>query len=198
MSQSELEFHGLVTFAGFEFMPKDVPMGVNEIREWAMKQGLITDTEFQLLHQKKIQKLSKCFSSQDELLVAIAIHEDSEKKFYMEYPYVPVKTLIKKGNDIQIVYWSMRPTSRTLEGKIVEYGEVSFGFWYLECSEELCTISNAKKVAAKFDELYAKLADEYETKLLKDGVKDISVDGDIRAKFFKEGRYFDVNLSREK
>ena len=115
----------------------------------------------------------------------------------MEYPYVPVKTLIKKGKDIRIVYWQMRPTVRNVDGKILEYGEVSFGFWYPECDDELCSISTAKKVSAKFGELFLQLSDDYQKEILKDDIKAIDVDGNVRAKFFKDSRYFDVNLSLE-
>lgn len=185
MPSNELEFYGLVFFSGSEFLPRDIPLDLDKYREWALRQGLIFDPESQLLHTERVQELAKCFSSDDRLLIAIVIYEDRGELVYTEYPYLHVRSLIRRAEEVKIVYWRMVPNS----------GEVSFGFRYPGCDEELCSFSTAKRVNNKFDLLLAQLSSVYDVKSFKDGSKEITVDGTVCAQFFKDGRFFDVNLS---
>ena len=49
----------------------------------------------------------------------------------------------------------------------------------------------SNKLGARLTELSA----SYPVELFKDGSKVITVDGYVRARFFKDGRFFDVNLT---
>ncbi|MBN1454465.1 MAG: hypothetical protein JW963_25835 [Anaerolineales bacterium] len=195
MNTNSLKISGFVFFSGTELLPGDLLLDPNVIRQWAMKKGFISDPEFQLLHPEKLQSLSKCFSSEDELLIAIALHNKNGQAFYMEYPYIPVKTLIKHGTDIQLVYWRMSPTVWNQNREVVQFGEVRFGFWHPGCYEELCSLSTGKRVSAKFNLMLDKLSSVHNIERFEDGSKEIVVDGTVQARFFKDGRYFDVILS---
>jgi hypothetical protein len=197
MSSDKLEFYGLVFFSGQDLLPGDVLLDLDNLRQWAFKQGLIFDPDAQLLVPERIQTLAKCFSSNDKLLVAISICEGQGKPFYVENPYLPVRSLIRRAEEVAIVYWRMVPTEWDSSGEVLRFGEVRFGFWYPGCGEELCSLSTAKRVTAKFDLLLRQLPRAYEIESFKDGAKEITVDGAVRARFLKEGRLFDVNLSLE-
>jgi hypothetical protein len=195
MNTHSLKISGFVLFSGTELLPGDLLLDPNEIRQWAMKNGFITDPEFQLLHLEKLQSLSKCLSPEDELLLAIAFHNEDDQAFYMEYPYIPVKSLIRHGTEIQLAYWRMSPTVWNQNREVVQFGQVRFGFWYPGCNEELCSLSTAKRVSAKFNLMLDKLSSVHNIERFEDGSKEIVVDGTLQAKFFKDGRYFDVTLS---
>lgn len=195
MSSVNLEFSGFLLLEGIEYIPKDLPLSPKSLREWAYQQGFVTDPEFQILGNERIQKLSSIFSTKDEPMLAIAIHESENAPFYMEYFFLPVKALIRLSEVLKVVYWRMIPYRQNAPGTVLEYGEVQIGFWYPGCSEELCTVSNAKKVIEKFGSFVDNLQEDYSKDILKDGSKEVNVDGAVLARFFKEGRYFDVELS---
>lgn len=69
------------------------------------------------------------------------------------------------------------------------------GFWYPEViGGEFASMSFAKVVFKKFFDLFNNLQNEYDTKVLPNGFTDITVDGAIKAKFFKTGQFHDVEL----
>jgi hypothetical protein len=113
----------------------------------------------------------------------------------LEYPFIPVKTLIKHQTQIEIVYWQLLPKI-TNSGIRREFNELRFGFWYPGVTLEFASMSNAKVVFKKFFDLFNSLQNEYDTKVLPNGFTDITVDGAIKAKFFKTGRFHDVELLR--
>lgn len=174
-------FHGIIFLKGsFHFLPPDIALGLDEIRKWACEKGLVYDIESQIIVPEREEELFKIFQPDDELCVAIDIYKDSSGDLtYLEYPYIPVKTLIKKKKQIDLVFWW------------IDVGEVGFHFWYGDSAEEFCSLSTAKKVVKKFSELSEKFKD-YGEKI--DGRIEIEVDGAIQARFFKNGRYFDVEL----
>ena len=47
----------------------------------------------------------------------------------------------------------------------------------------------------KFEDLHDRLSDHYPSAVLDAGSLDITVDGEVRATFFKSGRLFDVELT---
>jgi len=167
-----------------EFIPDNLFPTIGEIRKWAYQEGLIWEPDSQFVTPEREQNLCKIFQPEDGLLIAVHIYQDSSGRLdYLEYPYVPVRTLIKKEMQIDIVYWQIR------------LGEVRFGFWYEDIeAEELCSISTAKRVIRKFSELFEQISSEYDAKRLNNGTLEIEVNGAVQAKFFKEGRYFDVEL----
>lgn len=195
MSSNALQFRGLVFFSGSDLLPQDVPLDLQSIRRWAFERGLVFEPESQLLGEERLRELAKCFTSEDELMVAVVIRKDLGEWIYAEYPYLPVKSLIRRAEEVEIVYWRMVPTGWDAGGQVSHYGEVRFGFWYPGCEEEMCSLSTAKRVTAKFGALLSELSREYEARLLEDGSKEITVDGAVRARFFREGRFFDVGFS---
>jgi hypothetical protein len=195
MSSDKLEFYGLVFFSGQHLLPGDVLLDLDHLRQWALRQGLIFDPDAQLLVPERIQTLTKCFSYDDRLKIAISICEGQGKSFYKENPYLPVRSLIRRAEEVAIVYWRMAPTEWDSSGEILQFGQVRFGFWCPGCSEELCSLSTAKRVAAKFDLLLGQLSGTYEIELFEDGSKEITVDGAVGAEFLREGRLFDVSFS---
>lgn len=188
-------FTGLV-FRGLEFLPKDIIPTWGNIRGWAFKHKLIQDPESQLITLERIEELKKHFVYEDNLSILIHLYKDSSGKLeYFEYPYLPVKTLIKKAIEAEIVYWQMVPTALGANGTIKEYSEVHFGFWYPSIgSEEFQSISNARLIVKKFRELFNKLPGVYQKNKLNNGILDVAVDGDVKAIFFKTGRLFNVKF----
>ncbi len=196
-SNPESLFSGLV-FWGSEFLPQDIAPSLREIREWAIRQGLIWDAESQLLSRERAKSLEEHFVHEDELGILIHLYKDSSGNLcYLEYPYLTVKSLIKRGEEVQIVYWQMIPTIWNADGSVAGYGEVHFGFWYPGViGEEFCSTSYAKLVVRRFSDLFHQLSGAYNKRTLSDGVLDIEVDGDVKARFSKAGRLFAVDFTQ--
>jgi hypothetical protein len=192
-------FVGL-TFWGSECLPRDTLPSLENIRRWAFENHLITDPDLQLLTQHSVNVLHRFFDLQDKLTVCIHLYEDSDANLrYFEYPLLPVRSLIRRGTEVQLVYWTLSPTVRTVDGVVKAYGEVRFGFWYPGTSPlELCSESTAKLVVPKFKELHDSLSSRYPTATLRDASLDITVDGEVNARFFKSGRLFDVELTQRR
>jgi len=191
-----------LVFLGLEFLPKDLIPNWDNIRGWAFKHKLILEPESQLITSEKIEELRKHFIHEDKLSIIIHLYKDSSGKLeYLEYPYLPLKTLIKRAIEVEIVYWQMIPmqmipTTWNINSSVKNFGEVRFGFWYPDISsEEFQSRSNAKLVVKKFEDLFYKLPENYIKKKLSDGVLDIEVDGDLKAKFFKIGRFYNVEFN---
>ena len=188
-------FSGLV-FWGSEFLPRDLILSPDSIRKWASDQKLIWDVEAQLMASERMGELEKHFSSEDKLFLLIHLYKDDFGNLsYMEYPFLPVKSVIRRAREVEIVYWRIMPCAWDAEGKAKEYGEVQFGFWYPGINaDEFCSISDAKLIVKKFHELYQRLSDNYAPKVLDKGTLEIEVNGKMEARFFKSGRLFDVEL----
>jgi len=187
-------FTGMV-FWGSELLPKDVTISLDSIRQWALKQKLIWD-EAQLITLERIDILREHFVPQDGLAILINLYTDSAGKLnYLELPYIPGRTLIKKAVQIQMIYWQMVPTVWSGDGTLTDYGEVRFGFWYPKIEgEEFASTSTGRLVVQKFNSFLGHLSEGYERKVLSSGILDIQVNGNVRAEFFKTGRLFDVEL----
>jgi hypothetical protein len=188
-------FAGL-SFWGSEFLPRDILPSLENIRRWAFESGLITEPDLQLLTQEDVELLHRFFDKRDGLALCLHLYRDSEGSLsYFERPHMPIRSLVRRGTKVQLVYWAMRPTVWTAERVIKEYGEVRLGFWYPGTSPlEFCSESTAKLVVPKFKGLYDRLSDQCPSVVLEDGSLDITVDGEVSARFFKSGRLFDVEL----
>ena len=197
MSKGEIQFFGIVFFTGMEQLPGDSVLSLGEIRKWALDQGFITDPEFQLLLDDRINALSSYFDPEDQLQIALAVHPSGAESFYFEYPYLPVKSLIRRAEEVELYYWRMIPTRWDSNGNIISYGETKFGFVLPGCSEEICSLSKAKLVVEKLQSLILDLSNEYRIEEFPDGSREITVDGAVLARFVKEGRYFNIILSRK-
>jgi hypothetical protein len=188
-------FSGLV-FWGSELLPENVILSLDNIREWAFEQKLIWDVEAQLIASERIEALSEHFVFEDKLAILIHLYKESGKLCYLEHPYLPINALTKKAKEVEIVYWQMIPTAWIADGSIKDYGEVRLGFWYPDISgEEFSSASTAKLVVKKFNDLFHRLSGIYGKKVLSNSVLDIEVDGGLKAKFFKTGRLFGVELT---
>lgn len=169
---------------GMEFLPKDIIPDPEGMREWAFRAGLISDPDFQLITQETVEELSRLFAPQDRLAILAHVYsEPSGALGYVELPYVPIPTLIKKGLEVKLVYWLMR------------FDEVRFGFWIQGSSLEFASASWSKTVVQKFGELLPQLSTTYPTETTEQGEATIEVDGDVRAKFLRVGKGHDVELT---
>jgi len=188
-------FKGLV-FWGSEHLPKDLVISLGEIRQWAIDQELIWDDEAQFVASERIEELKKHFTTEHELSILIHLYTDDLGKLaYAEYPYLPIKSLIKMDQQIEIVYWEIIPSVWASDGSVKEYGQVNLGFWIPNTSDEFCSVSNAKMVVQRFLGLYNNMSKDFERYKLPNGVLSAQVEGNVKAKFFKNGRNFDVELS---
>jgi len=188
-------FSGLV-FWGSEYLPHDVILSLSDIRKWAFKKKMIWEPESQLIGKERLDELNKHFVSEDQLSILFHLYKDDKNNLcYLEYPYMSVKTLIKKDKQIEIVYWQLLPKLWDAGGTPKNYEELHFSFWYPDIpNDEFVSMSFAKLIVKKYYDLYQNLSNEYETKILNNGTLDITVNGAIKAKFFKTGRLFDVEL----
>jgi len=179
-----------------EVFPDDIPLTFENIRSWAAQNRYVTDPEFQFISKERILSFSKCITSEDNLQIALAIHPGDGEPFYMEYPYLSVKDLIRRGETVKLAYWQMKPTRWDADGNILKYGETRFGFYLPGCHDEFCSVSTAKRVVEKLGELLLTLSksDKFIFKEFSDGSKEITVDGEVSAKFYKDGRFYDVEF----
>ena len=194
MSKNKIQFSGVVFFSGMEILPGDLVLSISEIRKWAYEQGFISDPEFQLMFNDRISSLSDFFVPEDGLQLALAIHTGVDDPFYFEYPYLPVKSLIDRDIEVEIYYWRMIPTRWDTNREVIYYGEVKFGFQMPGCNEEICSISTAKHVVEKFQSLILNQLKYGEIRSFNDGSKEAVVDGELLARFYKEGRFYNVTF----
>jgi hypothetical protein len=188
-------FSGLV-FWGSEYFPKNLRLSLGDIRKWSYITKMIWDPEAQFVIGERLDQLNNYFKPEDKLSILINVSQNDKGEMnYIEYPYIPVKTLIKYQMQIEIVYWQFLPKT-SISGIHREYDELRFGFWYPGVTgDEFASISYAKVIYKKFFDLFNDIQNEYDTKVLLNGFTDITVDGEIKAKFFKTGRFHDVELT---
>jgi hypothetical protein len=190
-------FSGLI-LCGTELLPCDIKLSLEDIRDWAKEQNLIQNADEQLIDKKRIKDLSKHFKSKDNLSILIHICKNgSGKLHYFEYPSIPIKSLVKTGQIVDLIYWEILPCAWDMNGNVREYNEVRLGFLYSSIAEEFCTISNSRLILKRFLDFYYNQPDEVcEKRKLNNGKLSIEVNGRIKAQFFKIGRFFDVELIR--
>lgn len=190
MENEQYLFHGISFFVGTEIISKDLPLDLSLIRKWAVDSGFIYDAEFQLMGNERVTEVSKVFTPEDKLLIAISFSKQNDKVDYFEFPYVPVPTLIKKNQEVEILYWRMMPVMEDQNS----YKDVRFGFNISNSSEEYCSMSSAKNIVPKFLDLMNELNNKGITHDFPDGSKEITVDDPVQASFIREGRTFNVNF----
>ncbi|TSA40472.1 MAG: hypothetical protein D4R58_02615 [Betaproteobacteria bacterium] len=195
MIQDDLPFAGLFFFEGVEHLPGDLMPNLGTIREWANSKGMISAPKFQLIGPDRIRDIFRVFSPDDKLLIAISISGHPEALNYMEHPYVPVRTLIRRSLPIRLVYWSVHPSRWDANGTPLAYGEARFGFWVSDCEDEFCSSSNAKLVVPKFVALFDSVNDKFSpVKTKPDGTWEVTGEGVYIAEFRKIGRQFDIDI----
>jgi hypothetical protein len=187
---------------------------LKEIRNWAEAAGLVDEPDL-LVTQERVRDISDLFDAGDKLGITGFFVLDSVVPFYHEQIYVPVATLIKKGIEIELVWWDMVAGEFDPSGRPLGYEEVRFGFWCHELvMEEFYSTCRGQIVVKKFEELtreyediareipdpalplwYISQGQESDEDIHQPTVTEVEVDGDIKARFFKRGRYFDVEFS---
>jgi hypothetical protein len=192
----DLPFAGIFFFEGSKRLPDDLVLDLDTIREWADSQGMISDPEGQLMGLDRIRDIFRVWSPDDKLLIAVSISAHQGALDYMEYPYVPVRTLIRRKRPIRLVYWSVCPSHWDATGRPLAYGEARFGFWVSNCEDEFCSSSNAKLVVPKFVQLVDSVDDTFAVETKPDGTREITEEGVYIAEFRKVGRQFDVDIRR--
>ena len=186
-------FSGLV-FWGSELLPPNIVPSLNHLREWAFQNGFANDPDADFVGLERLAELKKHFVADDMLMILVHLTNEFGKMQYLEFPYIPVATLIKKQVWVDIVYWMLRPTSWTEDGAASQFGEVRLGFWYPGVEgDEFATRSNAKLICQRFGALTTGVDAKLKT-TLSDVSVDVEADGEVKARFSKVGRLFDVEL----
>ena len=193
-----LEMQGFQLW-GSHNTPGDVIFDVDHIRQWAIDSGLV-DLEDQLISSDVIEDLSKVFSSEDNLFVVMHVSRNPDGSLdYMEYPGIPVVTLINKSLELEIVYWSCFNS------------RVEFGFSLNDVPGldgiEFASEATGKLTVPKFREKLELLKHEgWETRPFQESEFDASEELDVtdqdsdrrvRAIFKKSGRAHDVDIQVE-
>lgn len=196
MLESDL-FQG-THFWGSEHLPEDLLLGVENIRRWAIEMGMAFPDDFED-EELVVEDVRKVFASDDKLSILVSIEQGRDDKLaYIEYPFVPIRTLIKKNLEVSLVYW-------TLLGHLNEetgyrtFNKVRFGFDISGCWNEFASESTSKNVVPKFVALHEELGEQYATKTIEASegwfAEEIQVDGDVSASFSRVRTAFDVLLS---
>lgn len=186
---------GVVMFEGNDRLPGDILFNLESIRNWALKEGLISDPDFQFMNDGKMEELKTVFSPKDQMQIAVAIHEGDGDPFYLEYPFIPAKSLIEKGRKVELYYWRMSPSRKNDDGSIKFIGDVKFGFIFPGTYQEICSLSGGVLVTKKFSALFNQLYKSCPVTTLPNGEISINVEGKVDARFTKSGRKYDVVFS---
>ena len=156
--------------------------------------------EDQLISSDVIEDLSKVFSSEDNLFVVMHVSKNPDGSLdYMEYPGIPVVTLINKSLEPQMVYW------RCFNSR------VEFGFWLDDVPGldgiEFASVATGKLTIPKFREKLELLKHEgWETRPFQEDEFDVDEELDVtnqdsdrrvHAIFKKSGRAHDVDIQVE-
>lgn len=154
------------------------------------------------------------FSEEDRLFILIDLYRDhlSGELAYLEYPFVPIRTLIKKQIEIKLQWWKMQTAATDKEGNATGFGDLRFTFYYSDNPEEFASSSTATAVCQKFFNGFEQWAQAFNGKRGEERrqtvssataqtieevnhVLEIDVGCDVKAKFFKSGRKFDATLA---
>jgi len=197
-------YENKVPFTGFllidniiDLFPNNLLMDINEIRKWSINEGLTKDPDCQILGVERLKNLQGLFSLEDELQIAITIQRKDDLPFYLEFPYLPIKTLVRRKEEFDISYWKLIPSIFDEDGRVTMYREVEIGFFIKGNTEEFLSITSAKNIVEKMINALLELSKEFEVLENYNGTKAITVNGAFCASFIKEGRYFDINLKKK-
>ena len=192
------EFAGLHSWGGGN-IPPDTIFGGDDVLQWAINSGLVNVEERLEAASEILPRLSKVFSVEDNLFVVMHVSKNPDGGLdYMEYPGIPVVTLINKSLEPEIVYW------RCFNSR------VEFGFSLNDVPGldgiEFASEATGKLTVPKFREKLELLKHEgWETSPFQgdafDGeeldVTNQDSDRRVRAIFKKSGRAHDVDIQVE-
>jgi hypothetical protein len=117
------------TLWGAEYLPNDLPLDLPPVREWAYQKGLIWD-EGQLMTKDRAEDILPHFSEADQLFILSSVYRDRDGKLgYLEYPFLPARTLVKKQAEIRLQWWKMRATATDAQGNATAFGDLHFTFY---------------------------------------------------------------------
>jgi hypothetical protein len=196
MSVDDL-FCGLHFIEGASHLPGSLVPSLTSIRDWAEGAGLVGEREAQELTTDFVEDLACYWSREDELQIAISIDPRDGDLGYMEYPYVPVKTLIRRELPVELVYWSVPHQEFEWDDSDElppQQSDSRFAFWTSACDGEFCASTTAKLIVPKFVDLLESVADEFEVHVNADGGREVTAEGLFEARFRKVGRLFDVDF----
>ena len=157
---------------GSHNIPRDVILDGNHIRQWAIDKGVV-DSEDRLISSDVVEGLSKVFSSEDNLFVVMHVSKNPDGSLdYMEYPGIPVVTLINKSLELEIVYW------RCFNSR------VEFGFWLNDVpgfgGVEFASVATGKLTIPKFrDKLELLKHEGWETRSFQEDEFDVGEELDV-------------------
>ena len=168
------------------------------MRAWAIEEAMAIE-EDQFITDDTVAEISKVFTPEDDLSLAVHVTRTTNGDIYLEYPFVPMNTLVTRDLEIELTYWAMEPDPRRAGGHSDHHG-VRFGFWVQGSGVEFVSVSWGKIVAQKFERLMRALSDTYPIVILgqeghTNAENEITVNGDVKAKFFKTGMAHDVRLT---
>ena len=180
---------------------KTLAQQIDAIREWALNKEIVWEPD-QFITDEAIEELSKVFAPDNNLSVAIHVtsHGNNPEAYtYLEYPFVPIGALIKIELEVELAYWSMEPDLQR-SGDHSDHNGVRFGYWLQDASLEFVSISYSKVVAKKFEDLLHELSIKYPIVLPgaaghTQSEVEITVNGDIKAKFVKVQTAHDVHFT---
>lgn len=202
------------TLWGMDLVPNDLPLSLELVREWAYQKGLIWD-EGQLMTKERVEDILPHFSEADQVFILSSVYRDADGKLaYLEYPFLPARTLVKKEAEVRIQWWRMQATATDAQGNASAFGDLHFTFSWPGSLEEFASSSTATIVCEKFLSKFEELASAFDGKRGKEErrimslatgkpveasemveVLEIDVGCDMAARFFKTGRKFDVTLT---
>ena len=137
MMNTYLIFSGIQIWEA-QFLPTDILLDLDLIREWAISKGLVFD-EGQFVSHEDAHEAAQLFTPDDGLQILVDLFpEDSSAVKYMEYIYVPISRLIKRDLEIRLIFWR---TQTNL---------VQFGFWVKHSFLEYTSQSTGPIIVRKF------------------------------------------------
>ena len=194
MAPEESIFFGMSFVEGAHYIPGDLPLTLDSIRDWALETGQIFDPD-QVLDVERSAEIGRVCSDIDNLTIGISILEDRGSLIYLERPFMPIWSLINRMQVVSVTSWMLIETGAEVGAYSPDYGQVSLDFRISGSSEEFCSTSTAPLVINKFSDAFTALKDDRDMILGEDEIAEIDVRGNVSALFHKSGRQFDVKLT---
>ena len=193
-----LPIRGVVYWGGGH-LPRDSFPGLPYLRRWAVDSQLISDPDLQFVSTGDVEELRSVVGGDADFMVAVHICESPLGGLeYLEYPFIPVRSLIKANLLVRLVYWRLEGAERVDPDSDAVPGIIRFGFWLDGTHLEIASESAGIIVNRKFREAFRELRDRFETRTVQEGGTtqgiEIVPEGAVSARFFRTGRSNDVEF----
>lgn len=130
---------------GSSLFPGDLLMDLEHIRKWAIEANLISDAESQFISGETIIQLRGKFDAQDRLEVLVNTYENQFRPLnYLESPFVPTAALIKRQQEIKLVYWELHGLTSVEAVSAGLPSIIRYGFWIDGIGVELASEVTAR------------------------------------------------------